>query len=753
MDYCEAHVSIKNYFTRQPYVTADGQTSLNIPVESAEWSDVIYEAKVNEISNGKVTLPSLIAFPELRPLLQQIKEGDRIEIFDKQPDVGDPVIAGFLPPNGITEEDGKTILSFVDTLGQLQWQHLRRTEYLSTSAAGLYQRAMAIWLDLVTENFPTTANFSADYSIGQINGGVPVFGPGFMKLTGNGTPACSVSLTDFPSFPLTAGMSFYMECDVTISTGFQTSSRVAQLTLWLQAFSTQGVGAFLKYWPSGASSFPQAQVTDFIVNPTVGANYSPGNGTNQVSFAMPQTHHFGVFVTFNSDGTVSLAAFLDNINVANQRVAWHYDSLQFEPQLALQADNAGDFLTVSNWRVRQLFPAFLPAARFKPQTSDAILYQPNFEDNLSFLQLVAEKDGSEFRPVYHAWPRLDELEVDLAGTLGKAASRILDYEQPAKLPTEGSPQASPLPVITDTATFLNAPVFRFEEGFNLEAAAKVLARANVHANDVIRVGASTMDAQVFGEAWSGGELGRPQSNGTPRVPFGAQYPYFEQITNDDRVGIQTLVVSLATLELARRIDPTPSLELSVVDDVPFAFRWRAGDSVFVKTQSLRFNQEQELRVQKVEYAAGSPVRKVTMGKAEADYSLLRMLGQDTMMSWLYEQSGTNPGTYVYPSLGNINSGSLSPVFSIPLDQYTTGSALVYAAFHWFADANVMNIQPFVNGTGVYTTGIAGASGTDSGLIQVTQYFQSPGTYQIQFKNNDAATRNLTAAFLVLRIKV
>src|SRR5579871_3125829 len=116
LDLCESHVSIKNYFTRQPYVTADGQTSLDIPLESCEWTEVMYEAKVNEISTGKITLPSLIAFPELRPLLQQIKEGDRVEIFDKQPDAGDPVMAGFIPPNGIEEQDGKTILNFEDTL-------------------------------------------------------------------------------------------------------------------------------------------------------------------------------------------------------------------------------------------------------------------------------------------------------------------------------------------------------------------------------------------------------------------------------------------------------------------------------------------------------------------------------------------------------------------------------------------------------------------------------------------------------------
>src|SRR5207302_10369839 len=116
-----------------------------------------------------------------------------------------------------------------------------------------------------------------------------------------------------------------------------------------------------------------------------------------------------------------------------------------------------------------------------------------------------------------------------------------------------------------------------------------------------------------------------------------------------------------------------------------------------KTLSLRNNVEQELRVQKVRYRAGSPVRTVVLGKTDSDPSMVRTLSESMKMSWLYEQSGSNPGIYVYPSVGNINAGASSAVFTIPLDQYTTGSALVYAALHWFADANVMNLNPIVNG--------------------------------------------------------
>ena len=116
-------------------------------------TEVLYEAKVGEISTAKITLPSLLAFPELRSLLQKIQEGDRVEIFGLQPDCGDPLFAGFIPQNGIEEQDGKTMLSVDDTLGQLRWQHLRRTEYLIGNASQLYDRARSVWRDIVIEDF------------------------------------------------------------------------------------------------------------------------------------------------------------------------------------------------------------------------------------------------------------------------------------------------------------------------------------------------------------------------------------------------------------------------------------------------------------------------------------------------------------------------------------------------------------------------------------------------------------------------
>lgn len=759
LDVCELHLSIKNGLTGLPYITADGQTSLNMPYESIDVTDVMFEAHATDLSTAKVVLPSLIPFPALRGLLQQIRETDRVELFAFQPDCGDPIFAGFIAQEGITEQDGKVSLEVQDPLVQLRWNHLRRIETLVGSAAALYKRAISRWADLVTEDFLGT-NPAGDYTVVAQTPGSPVltWGGGFVKQT-NGA-GDYIYPTNVAAQTVQIGDSWLMEADVTINHDYVSNigngQVIAQLGLTkLPIIGTSGfVCGFLEYQPTGVPATPHNQECSIEVFPNGGlASYDPTFGGLQISgtkqtFPMPQSHHLAVYMNFVA-GAVTVYVFLDNINVAIATSPWFFDSTGYVPFANLQTSepSSPEFAKLTTWRVSKLSPTLIPAARFNPQTTDSLSYQPNNEENLQFLQLIAEKDNAEFRPVYHAWPAIDELEIDQAGTLGKFASRVLGYEQPPRLPTEGSPQASPAPVIQDVASFLTAPPFRFEEGYNLEAAPKTLSRANAHANDVIRVGASSMDSQTFAEKWSAAELGRPQHN-----PSGAVYPRIEQITNDDRVGIQSVVASLAGLELARRTDPTPSLELAVVDEIPWAFRWRAGDQVLVRTLSLRNNVEQELRVQRIQYKAGSPVRTVTMGKTDFDPTQMRAFSEDMMISWLYEQSGTNPGTYVYPSLGNISSGATSAAFTIPLDKFTTGSALVYAAVHWLTDANVMNIQPVINGLPVYTTGLVGTSGTDSGLVIVTQYFQAPGTYTLAFKNNDAATRNLTGGFLILRIK-
>lgn len=756
LDYCELHVSILNGITQQPYITSDGQISLDMPYESCDWTDVMYEAKVAEIPTAKIVLPSLLAFPELRPLHQLIQEGDRVELYANQPDCGDPVFAGFVPPNGITEADGKTTLDVQDTQVQLRWQHLRRMEYLTGNASQLYDRARSIWVDQINEDF-TGATWPADYTIFNAGGGTATQtqGGGFWQIGQTNDFGFGLWLqANQPSggFVIQPGDTYLIEADLTFSTAFAASANT-ELSLFLAQQATLNnqmnrIGPVVNYQlgsgvtpqlrfnyalaqggsSPGMPNPPNITTYTYIDNINVDVNTvnaGTASSTAAAAWPMPITHHVSAYIT--------VAPNFSGPGLPNS--FW---------SMRVRIQNAGDFIQVRNWRVRKLVPALLRAARFNPQTIDALTYQPNNEENLQFLQLIAEKDNAEYRPIYHAWPKSDELELDATGTLGKFASRVLGYEQPSNIPLGGSPEPSPFAAITDTAAFLTTPPFRFEEGYNLESAPKILAKANAHANDVIRVGASSIDSQVFAEKWASSETGKPQHS-----PSGALFPYFEQITNDDRVGIQSLVATLAKNELSRRIDTTPSLEAAVVEEVPWAFRWRAGDQVLTKTLSLRTNVEQELRVQKVQYKAGSPVRTVTLGKTDWDPTMLRMLSESMRISWLYEQSGTNPGIYVYPSVGSILSGATSAVFSIPLDQYTTGSALVYAALHWFTDANVQNIQPQINGQGVGTTA---SGGTDSGLVICTGFFQQVGTYQLAFKNNDASTRTLTGAFLVLRIK-
>jgi hypothetical protein len=416
-------------------------------------------------------------------------------------------------------------------------------------------------------------------------------------------------------------------------------------------------------------------------------------------------------------------------------------------QMFLNNAAATDYVQIQTFRARKLAQVLNKAARFNPQTVDNLTYQPNFEDQLQFLQLIALKDNAEYREIYHPWPQRDDVELDAIGKLGKNASQLLGYEQPGASPAIGSPQTSPFAAPGDFGAFMSTPPFRFEEGWNLAEPPKLNPPSNLHANDILQMGASTAEAQVFFEAWSAAETGKPQLGQV------GTYPYFEQVVNDDRVGIQSLAQTLAGYELVRRTDTTPSLTLKVVEELPFAQKWRAGDTVRTVTRSLRNNVEQDLRVFSRRWQAGSPVKEVIVGRGEYDPAEMRKYAEFLAQSWLYDQSGTSPLIYTLANAAAaLAAGTATPDVPIPLDQYTTGTQLVYAALHWFADANVMNLQPFINGQSVYTTGLVPASSTDSGLVIVTQYFQAAGTYNLHFKNNDANTRALQSAFLVLRVK-
>lgn len=752
LDFAELHVSIRNYITQKPYVTSDGQTSLDIPYESADVDLKFYEATKSELSAAHLVLPSLIANPEQRSLLQQIKEGDRVEIYDFQPDAGDPIFAGFIPPGAITEKGGQVQIDVLSSLIQTQWQHLRRYEYYQTAAAGLYKRALSIWRDIVNEDFSTN-----DLALFTSGSPVVTWSPGAITMTTatSGTAEFEGNAGSASGgFAISPGDAYIMEADVVLNASFGASNQV-QCNLRLQRYdlSATRVESFLVYRPSGVAATPQQQLTDIAVYANGLAAYDPAShGTTQVSFSMPQSHHLASYVKFSEPGsapTVTVYTYMDNVNVSVVSLPWVFDANKYDAFLLLNIASSGpsDYAEVTSWRVRKLTQVLLEAGRFNPQTTDAVTYQPNLEEGLQFLQLVALKDNAEYRELYHPWPATDELELDAAGTLGKNASSLLGYEQPGASAGVGEPQMMPFAPASDYASFVTAPPFRFEEGWNLQDPPELNTPAIVHGNDVLITGASTAEAQTFFERWSAAETGKPQNSQA------GTYPYFEVIVNDDRVGIQTIASQLATYELARRIDPTPSLTLQVVEELPYSGRWREGDTVYTKTLSLRTNIEQNLRVFEKKITAGSPVREVTVGKGSYGDALDRLYREAMIQNWLYDQSGTTATIYTYPGGGaSINAGAASIDFTIALDQYTAGTQLVYAALHWFADANVMNIQPVLNGAGIYITDLMPASSTDSGLVFATQYFQAPGTFKLHFLNNDVSPRTLVSAFLILRVK-
>lgn len=784
LDYGEYFVSIKDYFTKLPYVdSATGMTTLNLPYEELEINDIMYEpGKVSDLSNAKIVFPSLVAFPGLRTLLQNIKEGNRVEIYNFQPDAGDPVFAGFIGPNDITEEQGRLVLSIQDTLTQLRWQHLRKWEQLNTNAAGFYTRSLQTWNDWVNEDF-TLSNWRSDYNI--VNQGyIETDGGGFLQISGpsGGSDYWIQSNNPAGGFTIQDGDVYLLEVDATFFTDFALGTSSSQLALVIAATASGAVappaiarvGSVVLFQAnSGADpSFPYQRqnysllldagtenqpstfrsaitVLTYIDNVQMDASSNPAGTSNTTALAtkwgVPITYHVTSIIICGPGSAAEAAGTFPGF----QTGSWF-------PSLRLRASDANDYIKVSNWRARKLSQSFvIPAGRFNAQTVDTLQYQPNNEENLQLLQLVTEKDGSEYRPIYRAWPQLDELEIDAVGTLGSYASRQLGYEQPGNLPSEGSPQVSPVPVVQDVGAFFppsgavfSSPPFRFEEGYNMTDFPTVNPKGNAHANDVIRVGAATVDSQVIAEKWSAAEVGRPQHTSAP----GKVYPYFEAVTNDDRVNLQSLIGTLATYDLTRRIDPLPSLAFKAVGELPFTGKWRAGDQVYVRTQSLRTNFEQEMRMVAVKHIAGRAEREISVGRTEFDPTLLRLLKQAEQLSWLYDAAGTSPFYFVFPAanLGNIAASGTSADFTFNLDSVTPGTQITYAAIHWFADANVNLVQPVVNG--FQLTPGSPTSNTDSGVFLITGSFAVTGQYKIHFINTDTVTRNLTAAFLILRVK-
>jgi hypothetical protein len=155
-DLNEWHLSVMNALTGQPYVDAGtGWVSLDLPYETAELQEFMYVPRNAQMSALRVVMPSLLAMPELRGLLSQINYGDRFELYDFQPDCGDPRFGGYLNPGGISADTGRVVYDVLDSPSSLRWQRARKYEGMNALSTALYARALSRWRDIVNEDWTT----------------------------------------------------------------------------------------------------------------------------------------------------------------------------------------------------------------------------------------------------------------------------------------------------------------------------------------------------------------------------------------------------------------------------------------------------------------------------------------------------------------------------------------------------------------------------------------------------------------------
>lgn len=745
-DYCELHVTIKDYFTKKPYVdSVTGLTTLDMPYEACEYAETMYESQGHQQSTAKVVFPSIVERPDLRGLLQKIKDCARVEIYNFQPDSGDPVFSGYVVPEGISEQDGRLEISVHDSLEPAKWQHVKRYEETSAPVSQLYQRALSQWVDLINDDFSLPLSGTGDlYVRGD---GILGVKPGYSGNYNPGTYGGGAQQLVVPrsgDVYLLEGW-FTFNHDLTIAAGFS-NAVIMQLGL-------QGVATFERrysYTDSGAVTYTGSSMlgqTIIIgtgptaINSNLGTHDRPVGWVGQfIAEPFPARHQLGLLCKFD-DKNLTVAVIVDGLTTNVFTWPWTYSSTQLAPTVYMQSDAPLSTVTCSRLRFRKLVPFVRPAARFVPQTSDSVYFMPNNEDGLSFLDLWLQKDNSEVRLIPKPWPQLDLIELDQVGTLGINASARIGYDELAGSAVSTSPSTAE----TEVGTFATTPPFRFEEGYNFAAVPQRQARSLVHANEVLRLGSGQSDSQSQSDSFSSKEQGDPS-----RL-IAASYPPIEIIVNDDRVGIPGLNQQLGDQEQLTRIDTTPNLQVDIVSSIEDAFRWRSGDSVWTITRSLLNNVEQSMRVMQVSHQAGNPNRQVMLGRLEQDPERLQLMRRAMVMSWLYEQSGSSALTYVYPYVGAIAAGATSTAFIVTLDRLTTGTAVISAGLHWFSlEAPITDLQPIVNGAVANPTH---AAGTDSGFIDLTSWFSYVGSYSLAFKNTGAGTHNLQGAFLVLRIKI
>ena len=779
LDYCELRVTVKNYFSSLPYIDASsGLTTMDMPYEAAEITDEMYEPKKHSLPTARVTFQSLVHRPELRPLLSLIKEGDRVEIYNFQPDCGDPVFAGYIPPGGIISDDtGHVILEITNSLGAAQWERLRRLEVFNTNAAGYFKRAMSKWHDLLNEDFNTTndPNVKVAYSTAASLNPIITWANGSLKIQNDGIPLDVSTFSIQPlasasTFSLTPGTTLLFEVAATpfvfedhspgqimnTSFGFINGDNGDTFAA-NEIFGTDTskynslYGFYTNYAGAGSTFYPTGYNT-----PNFNMFPAPRPGGNQNAYQ--------VMLVVNSDSTISMSFYVNYLLMVTQVLPAPRVATNWLPWLSNTQNSYLSSMTIARWRVRVLQPWIAQAARFNPQTSDATYFQANADDNLTFFNNFAELDFSEYRVNYKAAPAFDQIELDRVGTLGAAASSTLGMDLITRsIVTSPSAVGTEVASFTGDASSMAQPPFRFEEGYNLVKVPLVQKRNLNHANLIQRLGSGTLDAQNFYETWSVVETGKPQAYNAfiNPAPIAPQFPYFEQVVNDDRTVLPATIQRLAANDLAVATDGVPSLTITAAEQLQFGFKYRAGDNARVITRNLLSNLDQDMRIASIKYKAGDPQREIIMGKLANDPSMVGPMAQDMVESWLYNQGGSSPLAIIYPNVGSIAANAYGTDFVFPIDQFTAGTSIVSASLHWYTGAGsaVSNIQVAVAGSiidGVFVLGTlisTGASGQDSGLVNVTGLFNNTGNYHLNVKNISGAPIVLSGLFLILKIKV
>lgn len=457
IDFNEFHVTIKDYFTGAPYISSSGLTSQDLQYASCTVHDSMYEPKNRQPSTATIALPSHIGREQYRELYANFKEGNRVEIYNFQPDCGMPYFAGYIPINGITEESGQVIINVEDSLVQGTWQHLKLVDEDDRLPSVWYKRAIKRWENVINEDFSDYGDSVNRYTV-EI-------------------PPTAAGLTWTPHGPVLTAPGGDNNLSYTWQL-IQTSASTSALTLspgdeylleFLVSFfndghlAATGIGdnyaeqVDLEFGLKGPGAGLQRITFQWALNNVV-SNPMPAVATTTLHISMQASDNTGAaYITYIEDtgsGDPTIASHAEGPSVTHLLTARiHVDesgtllttilavdgSTTFSktgtfdvtktgtiyPYFQTAVSGLGQFVNLQKWRVRKLVPYLMPGKRFVPQATTALLFTPNQEEYTSFLEFLCENDGTEMRLDYTTG--MDQLNIDAVGNLGINASNQLGF--------------------------------------------------------------------------------------------------------------------------------------------------------------------------------------------------------------------------------------------------------------------------------------------------------------------------------------